>query len=535
MAKLLFDREKHPDITFDDVFLLPNNPVREEVLQKCGSEERTRLLALEGEEDSRMARSFVLELAEKYNIGGQFSRDDVDLTPRGGLANTPMVIANMNNVSGRRMAEAIARVGGIAAIPQDKTDKEIEGIVDYMRTRHPLYETPVQIESDTKVHDFRRVLGKRSHDAAVVTNGGKELLGILANSDLPQGINADVSVEPFVRREDLLTAPDGIEALEALELLEKHPGIRYLPILDAKGGVVGVFTRTDAAMRLRYKPNIDAENGGLRAMYTVGALNKNPLDRVRFLMDNGVRDILFDTANFDQGTAPYRNVEKAAALAAQRCVRINLIAGNVVTREATRNILLAGASFVKVGVGPGAMCTTRMKTGVGRPQVSAILECVEEASKHNGYVIADGGIQYPRDVAVALASGADYVMAGSLFAGTYESPGDLQHDERGAYKVNYGMASTRASVLRTIGRTKRTPNQIFRDAVGHRSEGISEGRVYLKPDMESVALLQHDLLDGAASSAAYANALSFQEFPKKAVMGIQTPSGFKEGTAKATF
>jgi len=555
MAQLLFNSSEHPDVTFDDLFMLPHNAVEKKVLAVASEAERSQLmdarrkylLMADGQDPVESVgddidfpaykeyRTLLMGLAEVHKIGGAFSRDDVALKPAGGLANTPTVIANMNNVTGKRMAEAIARVGGIAAIPQDKSDKELKGIIDYLRTRHPVYETPIEIKAETKLHEFMKFLNKRSHDLAVVTGDNNELVGVLSNADIPDGLNNDTEIGQFVRRNNLVTAKDGIDPLQAIELMQAEH-VNYLPILNGGENVVGVLPLMDAAMRLRYEPNVDTRNGGLRALYTIGALNKNPIDRVKFLLDNGVYDILLDTANFDQGIAPYRNIEKVRDAAENRGIKINLMAGNMVTREAVRNALAAGAQFVKIGVGPGAMCTTRMQTGVGRPQISAVIECAEEAHKHDGYAVADGGVQHPRDYALAMAAGADYVMVGSLFTGTYESPSDLQGNAKdGYYKVNYGMASVRASLLRTIGKEKRTKMDIFRSIVGQRSEGISESKVYLKPGRESAALLQHDLIDGTASSAAYANALSLQEFPEEAVIGIQTSSGYKEGTAKDKF
>lgn len=535
MPHLLFDPHRHPEVTFDDVFLVPNNTAQQErfphepnadtvMREHCFPHEA-------GISAWARVRREVLARAEQAGYDEVLSRESVDFQPNGSLATTPVIVSNMNNVTGKRMAEAVARVGGIAAIPQDKEDAEIARIHEYLRTRHPVYETPVTVHPETKVHEFRRLLAKRSHDTAVVTNAAGEFTGVLSEKDIPDGINEDASVGPFLRREDVVTARDGITPLEASGIMEQYH-VHYLPVLG-EGGVVGTLTKDDAAMRKQYRSNIDPKLGGLRAIYTVGALNRNPLDRVRYLMDLGIRDILFDTAHFDQGFRPYINVQKAADLAAQRSITINLIAGNVVTRTAVRDILAAGAQYVKVGIGPGAMCETRMKTGVGRPQISAILQCAEEAHRHGGYVIADGGIRWPRDVALALAAGADYVMIGSLFAGTYESPPDLQYDECGAYKINYGMASTRASVLRTFGRAQRSEKDIFRDIVGHRSEGIDHGKVYVKPGRESVARLHHTLLDGVASACTYEGAASVRELPAKAIIGLQTASGFREGESKS--
>ena len=545
MPTLLFNKREHPEVTFDDVFLVPGNQTALEVWNAASPEQR---IAVWGEgaqfqstdilchAELQAFRSRLLSLAEELKLGQFISRDDVDLTPHGKLAKTPIIISNMSYVTGKRMAEKIGRVGGIAAIPQDKRDDELVPIIEYMRSRHPDYDTPVSITPHTKVHEFRRLLKKRSHDTAVVVDSDGCFQGVLHEKDISEGINADISIEPYIHRDDIVTARDGVTPLEAIAIMDRSH-IHYLPILARDGDhVVGVLTKIDAAMRLRYEPNVDAERGGLRAMYAVGALNRHPLDRVKFLLDHGVRDILLDVAHFDQGIQTYRNIEQVRGYAEQHGISLNLAAGNVVTREAVRNIIAAGAQYVKGGIGPGAMCTTRMETGVGRPQVSMILECADEAHRYGGFLISDGGVQYARDVAISIAAGADYVMSGTPFAGTYESPPDMQYDEQGRpYKVNAGMASTRLSVLRALGRQSKNPHDIFRDIVGHRSEGISASQVYVKPGMESAALVHHKFMDGLTSSITYAGARSVREFSEKAIIGIQTRNGFAEGQAKPRF
>jgi IMP dehydrogenase len=525
MASFAFDRWAYPELTFDDVFILTNNPVLTQVLKICTQEEGNLLDVRTGTPAERFAT--MLRLAEQYGIGKSISRDTFDLTPKGSLAHIPLAIANMNNVTGQRMAEAIARVGGIAAIPQDKSDDEMECVIDYLRSRNPAYETPVMVRVDAKIHELRRLLLKRGHDTAVVWSEESGLSQVSLD-DIPDGVNEDSVITPFING-DVVTGNDGITPIEAIALMERER-VHYLPILGKGNQVIGVCTKMGAAMQLRYKPNLDPE-GGLNAMYTIGAFNKNPLDRARFLFDRKVRNILIDTAHFDQGVVPYRNIAKIRELALQMGVDVVITAGNVITREATRNILLAGADIVKGGIGPGAMCTTRMVTGVGRPQVSMIVDCAEEAHKQNGLFMADGGIKYPRDVSIALAVGADYVMSGSLFAGTYESPPDAQRDEHGYYKVNRGMAAARSSSLRT-GQSLRSGHlEVFRDIVGHRSEGSEGSNVYLKPGKQSAALLAHSLMEGPTSTGTYVGAKNLLELQANAVLGMQTASGFQEGKA----
>jgi IMP dehydrogenase len=205
--------------------------------------------------------------------------------------------------------------------------------------------------------------------------------------------------------------------------------------------------------------------------------------------------------------------------------QVPVVAGNVVSSDGTRDLLAAGADIVKVGVGPGAMCTTRMMTGVGRPQFSAVLECAAEARRHGAHVWADGGVRYPRDVALALAAGASAVMIGSWFAGTYESPGDLSVAPDGrAYKESFGMASARAVASRT---SRETPFERARKALFE--EGISSGRMYLDPQRPGVEDLIDSITTGVRSACTYAGAANLAEFADRAVIGVQSAAGFAEG------
>jgi IMP dehydrogenase len=205
--------------------------------------------------------------------------------------------------------------------------------------------------------------------------------------------------------------------------------------------------------------------------------------------------------------------------------KVPIVAGNVVTKEGTRALIEAGADIIKVGVGPGAMCTTRMQTGVGRPQFSAVLECSEEAKKFGKYVWADGGVRHPRDVALALAAGAAQVMIGSWFAGTLESPSDLNRDANGRlYKESFGMASARAVAARTSqeGAFDRARKALF-------EEGISSSRMYINPNRPGVEDLIDEIISGVRSAFTYAGANSIADFHDKAIVGIQSASGYAEG------
>jgi len=226
-------------------------------------------------------------------------------------------------------------------------------------------------------------------------------------------------------------------------------------------------------------------------------------------------------------TAHGHQVKMLEALAAVRSLDpgVPVVAGNVVTAEGTRDLVAAGADIVKVGVGPGAMCTTRMMTAVGRPQFSAVLECAEAARRLGAHVWADGGVRHPRDVALALAAGASQVMIGSWFAGTHESPGDLHADADGRlYKESFGMASARAVAARTLG---DSPFDRARKALYE--EGISSSRMYLDPARPGVEDLLDQITSGLRSACTYAGARSLAEFAERAVVGLQSTVGYEEG------
>jgi IMP dehydrogenase len=257
----------------------------------------------------------------------------------------------------------------------------------------------------------------------------------------------------------------------------------------------------------------------LRIAAAVG-VNGDVAAKATELLQAGVDCLVVDTAHGHQD----RMLE---ALRAVRSVgpTVPVVAGNVVSAEGTAALLDAGADIVKVGVGPGAMCTTRMMTGVGRPQFSAVLECARAARARDGHVWADGGVRHPRDVALALAAGASSVMIGSWFAGTHESPGDLLVDSDGReFKVSFGMASARAVANRTAGESSYD-----RARKGLYEEGISSSRMYLDPDRPGVEDLIDTICSGIRSSFTYAGAETIPQFHEHAVIGVQSAAGYEEG------
>jgi len=267
-----------------------------------------------------------------------------------------------------------------------------------------------------------------------------------------------------------------------------------------------------------YTPAVDAA-GRLRIAAAVG-INGDVAAKAAALAEAGVDVLVVDTAHGHQ-----TKMIDAIKAVSWLDLGLPLAAGNVVSAEGTRDLLNAGASIVKVGVGPGAMCTTRMMTGVGRPQFSAVVECVDAASQLGGHVWADGGVRHPRDVALALAAGASNVMIGSWFAGTYESPGDLLRDRDGQpYKESYGMASKRAVAARTSADSSfdRARKALF-------EEGISTSRMGLDPVRGGVEDLLDHITSGVRSTCTYVGAATLPELHEKVVLGVQSAAGFAEG------
>jgi IMP dehydrogenase len=448
------------------------------------------------------------------------SRLDVDLSAADGSGATiPIVVANMTAVSGRRMAETIARRGGIAVLPQDIPLNVVADVVAWVKQRNLVVDTPITLGPGDTVGQALGLLPKRAHGAVIVVEDDRPA-GVVTEADC-QGVDRFAQLRDVMSR-DLLTLSSTIDPREAFNTLHGH-GHRLAPVVDPEGRLTGILTRTGALRATLYTPAVD-EKERLRVAAAIG-VNGDVAGRARSLLDAGADIIVVDTAHGHQ--------EKM--IEALRQVRgldpqVPVVAGNVVTAEGVRDLIEAGADIVKVGVGPGAMCTTRMMTGVGRPQFSAVLECAAEARRLGRHVWADGGVRHPRDVALALAAGAASVMIGSWFAGTYESPGDLQRAADGRlYKESFGMASARAVRLRTAD---DSPFDRARKALFE--EGISTSRMYLDPLRPGVEDLLDSIIAGLRSACTYAGARNLEEFHERAVVGIQGPAGFTEGMPLAT-
>ncbi|WP_420000270.1 GuaB1 family IMP dehydrogenase-related protein [Streptomyces boninensis] len=443
------------------------------------------------------------------------SRQGVDLsTPDGTGTTIPLVVANMTAIAGRRMAETVARRGGLVVIPQDIPLDVVTEVVSWVKGRHHVLDTPIVLDPHSTVADALQLLPKRAHGAGVVVQDGKPV-GIVTESDL-SGVDRFTQLSEVMSRELMLLDAD-VDPREAFNRLDAAHR-KLAPAVDADGRLVGILNRKGALRATLYTPATD-DRGKLRIAAAVG-INGDVAGRAKVLLDAGVDTLVVDTAHGHQESM-------IAALKAVRALdpQVPIVAGNVVAADGVRDLIEAGADIVKVGVGPGAMCTTRMMTGVGRPQFSAVLECAEEARKHGKHVWADGGVRHPRDVAMALAAGASNVMIGSWFAGTYESPGDLQQAADGRlYKESFGMASARAVRNRTSDESAydRARKALF-------EEGISTSRMFLDPARPGVEDLIDSIIAGVRSSFTYAGAGSIPEFREKSVVGVQSAAGYAEG------
>jgi IMP dehydrogenase len=453
--------------------------------------------------------SDVFMVPSRSSVG---SRLDVDLsTDDGSGATIPLVAANMTAVSGRRMAETLARRGGLAIIPQDIPGDVVAEVIGWVKSRDTVADTPITMAPTDTVGEALSLLPKRAHGAIIVTDGAGAPVGVVTEADC-------TGVDRFAQLRDVMTPdpvslPAGTPPAEAFSLL--HEGRhRLAPVVDAAGRVTGVLTRTGALRATLYTPALDA-HGKLRVGVAIG-VNGDVEAKAKVLLDAGADVLVVDTAHGHQDKM----------LAALRAVRsLSPSVPVVVTAGGVADLVEAGADVIKVGVGPGAMCTTRMMTGVGRPQFSAVLECSAEARRLGRHVWADGGVRHPRDVALALAAGASSVMIGSWFAGTYESPGDTFRDPDGRlYKESFGMASARAVRLRSASDSafERARKALF-------EEGISSARMYLSPERPGVEDLLDMIVAGLRSAMTYAGARDLEEFADRAVVGVQSMSGYTEG------
>ncbi|WP_344090984.1 GuaB1 family IMP dehydrogenase-related protein [Microbacterium deminutum] len=465
------------------------------------------------------------------------SRLDVDLSPGDGTSATlPLVSANMNSVTGARLAATLARRGGLGVLPQDMPLQELDAAIRWVKAQPVQWDTPLVLPPEATVADAARLLpateghgivvadldtvATRAIDPAAVAGplGIDDILGVVPATRLGTAL-PDARLGDLARGRTASVDADDIESARHAFDVIVAAGAETVCVLH-HGHLVGTLSRRSALRTTLYRPAVDA-SGRLSVAAAIG-INGDVAAKARALAAAGVDVLVVDTAHGHQ-----EGMLRALRAVADLDLGIPIAAGNIVTAEGVHDLVAAGADILKVGVGPGAMCTTRMMTAVGRPQFSAVIETAEAARIMGAHVWADGGVRYPRDVALALAAGAASVMIGSWFAGTIEAPGELQLDAAGrAYKESWGMASTKA-VHERFGRLD--PYELARKELF--AEGISSSRIYLDPLRPGLEDLLDMITSGVRSSFTYAGASTVAEFHERARVGLQSAAGYEEGKA----
>lgn len=445
------------------------------------------------------------------------SRMDVDLTPIGNIGLTiPVVVANMTAVAGRRMAETVTRRGGLVVLPQDFSLARLEFIIKYVKACHHIFETPVVLEKTESVQTALNLISKRAHGAVIIIDEDGKPAGIFTEADAKD--RDRFSVLEDVMTTNLITVQSELKP-EAMYHVLNERRISIAPVVDAQNKLVGVVSRRGALRTNFYRPALNSHNQMLTSVAV--SIGSHLEERVEQLLSLGVDILVLDAAHGDQS----RMIEAIRTVRSIIGSDQLLVAGNIVTESAAESFMDAGATILKVGIGPGAMCKTRMMTGVGRPQLSTVYRIAKIARPRGVHIWADGGIKYPRDVALAIAAGAQAVMVGTWFAGTYESAADIQRDEHGRlYKENFGMGSVRAvnDRSRHLNAYEQGLKQFF-------DEGASHSKMYLKTGEESVEDILDQITTGVRSACTYSGARNLKEFYEQSVVGVQTSAGYREG------
>jgi IMP dehydrogenase len=419
------DRFEKKGLTFDDVLLVPG---RSDVMPK------------DVDVSTRLTRNVRLEI--------------------------PIMSAGMDTVTESKMAIAMAREGGIGIIHKNMSIEQQAKMVDRVkRSEHGVITDPFYLSPEHKIQDALDIM-EHYHISGVPITIGQKLVGIITNRDLRFETDFQQSIKNVMTSENLVTAPVGTTMDEAMQILRKYK-IEKLPLVDDQFNLMGLITIKDIEKTFKY-PNAAKDKKGRLIVGAAVGIASNTLERAKALKEAGADVLVVDTAH-GHSISVINMVSKIK----ENFPDTDLIAGNVATGEATEELIKAGADAVKVGIGPGSICTTRVVAGIGVPQITAVVDCVEAAKKYNVPIIADGGIKYSGDIVKAIAAGADVVMLGNLLAGTEESPGELVILQGRSYKIYRGMGSMGAMVQGSSDR------YFQEDAKKLVPEGI-EGRVPYK-------------------------------------------------------
>ena len=428
--------------------------------------------------------------------------------------NIPLLSAAMDTVTDSRMGIALAREGGLGVIHKNMTVEEQASHVDKVkRSEHGVITDPFFLSPHHLISDAKELMARYRISGVPITDENNILVGILTNRDLRFEEDDTKRIGDVMTRKNLVTAPVGTTLEEAKKLLAAHR-IEKLPLVDGSFHLRGLITIKDIEKNIKYPNSAKDQNGRLLCAAAIG-VNKETLERARALMEQKVDVLSLDTAHGHS-----KGVLEAVESLRKAFPDITLIAGNVATAEATRDLIHAGADVVKVGIGPGSICTTRVVAGTGVPQMTAIADCAQEADKHGITVIADGGVKYTGDIAKALGAGASAVMLGSLFAGTEESPGANEIYQGRSFKVYRGMGS-----LGAMDQSHGSSDRYFQeDQKKLVPEGV-EGRV---PYKGSLADTVFQMMGGLRSAMGYCGTRTVEELRKHAEFVRITNAGLTE-------
>ncbi|MEK3885628.1 IMP dehydrogenase [Paenibacillus sp. PL2-23] len=426
--------------------------------------------------------------------------------------NIPLISAGMDTVTESALAIAIAREGGIGIIHKNMSAAQQAEEVDRVkRSESGVITNPFSLTPNHHVYDAEELMGKYRISGVPIVNEEKKLVGILTNRDLRFVHDYSIKISEVMTRDNLVTAPVGTTLQEAEVLLQQHK-IEKLPLVDDENTLKGLITIKDIEKAIQFPNAAKDEHGRLLCGAAVG-ISKDTMDRAEALVNAGIDVLVVDSAH-----GHHINILEAVRKLRAAYPALTIIAGNVATGEATRDLIEAGASVVKVGIGPGSICTTRVIAGIGVPQITAIYDCASVAREYNVPIIADGGIKYSGDLTKAIASGASAIMIGSLFAGTAESPGETEIFQGRSFKVYRGMGS--------IGAMKEgSKDRYFQENESKLvPEGI-EGRVPYKGPMADTV---HQLLGGLRSGMGYCGTSTLEELRNDTQFVRITGSGLRE-------
>lgn len=425
--------------------------------------------------------------------------------------NIPLLSAAMDTVTEARLAIAMAREGGVGIIHKNMSVEEQAGQVDKVkRSEHGVITDPFSLSANHLISEALALMERYRISGVPITENGR-LVGILTNRDLKFETDFSKPIYELMTKDNLITAPEGTTLDQAKDILRAHK-VEKLPIVDKNFNLKGLITIKDIEKAIQYPNSAKDKKGRLLVGAAVGTA-ENTLERVDALAAAHVDIIAVDTAHGHQA-----NVLKMVSLIKAKHPDVTLIAGNIATKEAAKALVDAGADIIKVGIGPGSICTTRVVAGIGVPQVTAISDCAEEADKYGVSVIADGGIKFSGDIPKAIAAGARAVMIGSLFAGTEESPGETEIYQGRSFKVYRGMGSLGAMGQGSSDRYFQSGTRKFVP------EGV-EGRV---PFRGPLADTVYQLIGGLRSGMGYCGTPDIEALREKAQFVKITSAGLIE-------